>query len=111
MPRILLIDEDHDHAERLRRELAARRLEVIHAADYGEAAGQLRKREPLYDLAVLCMTGPARPWVTVLRDLQSACLQAGLLDIPLFLCVSRAYLGVDLHLQIERTGARYVWEE
>jgi DNA-binding response OmpR family regulator len=111
MPRVLLVDNDRDHAEQLGRELAERRLTVIRTGDSGAAIAQLRSREHLCDLVILCMAGRSRPWLEVLRDLQQASHQAGLREVPLFLCASRQQFGVDFQLQIERMGARYACEE
>lgn len=111
MPRVLLIDEDTTHAEEFGRRLAERGLTVIRAEGSGAAIAQLRNREYLCDLVILCMAHRSRPWLEVLRDLQHAGRQAGFREMPLFLCVSRLQLGIDFQLQIERMGARYVFEE
>lgn len=111
MAKVLLIDDDSDHAEQLGQGLAQRRLTVIHAANSGEAIAKLRDREGTCDLVILCMANRSRPWLAVLHDLQQAGRQAGLFELPLFLCVSRLQLEADLQLQIERMGARYASEE
>jgi ActR/RegA family two-component response regulator len=111
MPRVLLIDEDGGHAEQLGRKLAERGLTVIRAAGSGAAIAQLRNRESVCDLVILCMTDRSRPWLEILRNLQHARLQSGFAELPLFLCVSRLPLGIDVQLQIERAGARYASEE
>ena len=111
MPRVLLIDDDHDHAEELTRGLAERRLTVIHAADSEAAVATLRNRTTLCDLVILSMAHRSGAWLTTLRDLQHAGRQAEFLEVPQFLCVSRFHLGADLQLQIERMGARYACEE
>jgi DNA-binding response OmpR family regulator len=110
MLRALLID-DGDHAEQFARRLTERNLAVIHASDPRKAIAKLRGRDYLCDLVILCMAGHSQPWLEVLRDLQQANHQAGLREVPLFLCVSRLQLGIDLQLQIERMGARYACEE
>jgi len=108
---VLLIDDDDDHAGRLDKVLAERGFIVTRAADCGQAIATLRNRTTTCDLVILSMAGRSRPWLTVLRDLQEAGRQAGFLEAPQFLCVSRLHLGVDMQLQIERMGARYVCEE
>src|SRR5208283_856091 len=60
MLKVLLIDEDGDHAEQFGRELAQRRLAVIRAADCGEAIARLRNREHICDIVILSMTGRSR---------------------------------------------------
>ena len=111
MAKVLLIDDDGDHAEQLGRGLAERRLTVTRAADGEAAIAQLRNREhavrprdPLHGWSF-------SPWLEVLRTLQHAGWQAGFREAPLFLCVSRLQLGIDFQLQIERMGARYAYEE
>jgi ActR/RegA family two-component response regulator len=111
MLKLLLIDDDGDHAEQLGRELAQRRLAVIRAADCGEAVTTLRNREHICDIVILTMTGRSRAWLAALHDLQRAGQEAGFLEVPLFLCTSRQQFGVDFQLQVERMGARYACEE
>ena len=110
MLRVLLID-DGDHAEQFGRELAQRRLAVIHAADGKEAVRRLRNKEDVCDIVILTMTGRAQAWLAALHELQQAGSQAGFLEAPLFLCTSRQQICVDFQLQIERMGARYACEE
>lgn len=111
MAKVLLIDDDGDHAEQLARGLAERRLTVTRAADGEAAIAQLRNREQPCDLVILCMARRSVPWLEVLRTLQHAGWQAGFREAPLFLCVSRLQRGIDFQLQIERMGARYADEE
>jgi len=108
MPRVLLIDDDHDHASQLDHALRERGFIVTCVADGGEASTMLRHRTTTCDLVILCMAGRSGLWRESLRDLQQA---AGFLEVPQFLCVSRFHLGADLQLQIERMGARYACEE
>lgn len=111
MPRLLLIDEDDNHAEQLSLRLVERRLTVTRAENSRAAIAQLRNREHLCDLVILCMADRSRPWLEVLRDLQHAGRQSGFRELPLFLCVSRVQFGIEFQLQIERMGARYAFEE
>ena len=111
MPRVLLIDDDHDHASQLDHALRERGFIVTCVADGGEASAMLRNRTTTCDLVILTMAHRSGAWLTALRDLQEGCTQAGFLEVPQFLCVSRFHLGADLQLQIERMGARYACEE
>jgi DNA-binding response OmpR family regulator len=111
MHRVLLIDDDEDHAGHLDGVLTERGFIVIHVADHRQATAMLRNRTTVCDLVILSMAHRSRAWLTVLRDLQEAGTQARFLEVPQFLCVSRFHLGADLQLQIERMGARYACEE
>jgi hypothetical protein len=111
MTRALLIDDDSDHAERLGRELALRGLTVIYASDAEKATKQLLENASVCDLVILCIADRARPWLSFLKAMQEACWQAGFLEFPLFLCVSRVELGLEFQLRVERMGARFACEE
>jgi CheY-like chemotaxis protein len=108
--RALLIDENPEHAQQLALVLTHRGLTVVHAAHIGEAMKHLRNPAHTYDLAILVMGERSRSWLTVLRSLQRAHRQTAIFEVPLFLCVSRLQLGPEFQLQIERMGARYVFE-
>jgi ActR/RegA family two-component response regulator len=110
MNRVLLIDENADNSQRLGLALAQRNLTVTRVSDVGEAIRSLRKPAFTYYIVILVMADRSRSWLTVLRDLQQAGRQTALFDVPLFLCVSRLQLGPEFQLQIERMGARYVFQ-
>jgi ActR/RegA family two-component response regulator len=111
MTSALLIDDDAAHAERVGIMLAQRGLVVTRVADIGEAIKWLQVRARAWEIVVLVFGDRSRPWLAVLRELQEAGRQAGFLEVPQFLCVSRLHLGVEVQLQIERMGARYACEE
>jgi CheY-like chemotaxis protein len=111
MTRVLLVDDDRDHTERIGRELSLRGLTVIYAADAEEATKKLRENASVCDLVILCVADRARPWLSFLKAMQEACWQVGFLEFPLFLCVSRIELGHEFQLRVERMGARFVCEE
>lgn len=110
MNRLLLIDDDGAHAERLGIILAQRGLAVIRAADAGDAVKTLRTGAHVCEIVILVIADPSRPWLTTLENLQEAARQRAYLDVPLFLCVSKRELGVEFQLRIERMGARYACE-
>lgn len=107
----LLIDNDAEHAERMRDSLVQRGLAVSHVFDFGQAIEMLREKPRKCEIVMLVIADIARPWATVLSRLQDASLQGEINGLPLFLCVSKCDFGVDFELQIERMGARYVHEE
>ena len=111
MNSVLLIDDDHAHAERVGTILAQRGLAVIRAADVGDAVKALRTDAHLCEIVILVIAELSRPWLTILRDLQEAARQRAFLEVPLFLCLSKRELGVEFQLRIERMGARYACEE
>jgi hypothetical protein len=111
MTRVLLIDENADHARQLGSELAQRQLTVVREADVVDAVRNLRKSAIVYDFVILIMADRSRPWLRALHGLQQAGQQKGFFELPLFLCVSRLHLACEFQVQIERMGARYVFEE
>jgi ActR/RegA family two-component response regulator len=111
MTRVLLIDDDAVHAERIGILLVQRGLAVTPAADVGEAIKKLRAGARVWEVVILVIGDLSRPWLTILRTLQDAARQAAFTEGPLFLCVSKRKLGTDFQLRIERMGARYACEE
>jgi len=110
MYRLLLIDQNPIHAERLTSYLRCRGLAVTTAASIEEAAGELQRRTLFYALVVVVASGLPEHWLTVLRRLKRACRRSLLFHRPLFLFVSNRKCNPHLRLRIERMGARYVRE-
>jgi CheY-like chemotaxis protein len=111
MTRVLLIDDDAAHAERVGATLAQRRLTVTRVAEIGEAIKRLQTQARTWEIVVLVFGDHSRPWFSVLHNLQEAAWQGALPEVPLFLCVSKRDLGTGFELRIERMGARYACEE
>jgi CheY-like chemotaxis protein len=111
MTSILLVDDDAAHAERVSSMLAQRGLGVTRVAEIDEAIKRLQVRARAWEIVVLVVGDHSRPWFSVLHNLQEAAWQGALLEVPLFLCVSKRDLGTDFELRIERMGARYAYEE
>jgi DNA-binding response OmpR family regulator len=111
MNRVLLIDDDGAHAERVGTILAQRGITVIRASDAGDAVKTLRTDPHVCEIVILVIAELSRPWLTILRNLQEAARQRAFLEGPLFLCLSKRELGVEFQLRIERMGARYACEE
>ena len=108
MPETLLVDEDPAHAERLIRHLAGRKLgiQLVQNAAQGEA--ELRRSN--YELVIVNVSDPGKPWVAIVGRLQQACRESGKSWQPLILCVSTRQQEAHFVLEIERKGARYVFE-
>lgn len=111
MSRLLLVDDDSDHAERLGIILTQRGFAVTRVAEIGEAIKRLQAGAYTWEIAVLVIGDHSRPWFTVLHKLQEAAWHGAMPEVPLFLCVSKQDLGTDFQLRIERMGAHYACEE
>ena len=107
---VLLVDDDGDHAKELGRALTRRGVAVLRAANSRETIARLRNRAHVCDIVILCLADRKRPWLAVFHDLLQASREAGFSETPRFLCVSRIQFGSEFQLQIERMGARYVYE-
>jgi ActR/RegA family two-component response regulator len=108
MYRLLLIDQDSMHAERLATCLRERGLGVLIAESIEEAARRLQQRLPSFELVVVVTSGMTEQWLVALRRLVEASRQYSMCQGPLFLFVARRKCSPNLRLQIERLGARYV---
>lgn len=111
MIRILLVDDDEDHAFQLNRFLAQRGCLTTRAEPNLNAIDLLRNAVPGWDLVILVLTDRLRPWLRILYNLQQAAAQDKLFQKPLFLCVSRLRWTFEFELQIEQMGARYACED
>jgi ActR/RegA family two-component response regulator len=108
--RVLLIDEDCQHAEQLSGQLQRRGVMVSLAKDVLEAEKQLRRTIHAYEVVILILADRSKPWLSILRRMLEASRQRELPIGPLFLCVSRIAREAEFQLQIEGMGARYVLE-
>jgi CheY-like chemotaxis protein len=111
MTNLLLVDDDAAHAEKIGIMLAERGLAVTRVADISEAIKRLQIRARVWEIVVLVFGDHSRPWFRILQSLQEAAWHGALPEVPLFLCVSKRDLGIDVELRIERMGARYAYEE
>ena len=75
MYRLLLIDQDAIHAERLAKVLRQRGLTVVIAEGFEEAARRLRQRVPTDELVVVVESGVSEEWPEMLRKLVHASRQ------------------------------------
>jgi ActR/RegA family two-component response regulator len=108
MYRLLLIDQDSMHAERLATCLREHGLGVLIAESIEEAARRLQQRLPSFELVVVVTSGMTEQWLVALRRLVEASRQYSMCRGPLFLFASRRKCSPNLRLRIERLGARYV---
>jgi len=109
-PRLLLIDNDQGHAERICGQLRFRAFEVDVYRDPERARTRLRRASTKYEVVIVNVSDTAMPWFKTLLKLQEACFQLGSYPSPLFLCTSSIKQSSEFELQIERMGARYVVE-
>ena len=108
MPKALLIDDDPVHAERLIHRLTAQQIHVRRVNDSAEAEDELRHPMLPYDLVIVNVSNPDKPWITILAKLQGVCRRSGW--GPLILCVSNRPREPRFELELERQGARYALE-
>lgn len=110
MPRVMLVDSDSEHAERVRRRLGVDAVAVDVNADPWEAMAELRRYSADYAVVILNVSNASLPWADTLTKLQEVCFQARVYPPPLFLCTSTAKRPPEFELRIERMGGRYVYE-
>jgi hypothetical protein len=110
MPRILLVDNDQGHAERVCGRLRFHALEVDVCCDRQRAVTRLRRASADYEVVILNASNIEIPCFNILARLQEACFQSGRYPAPLFLCTSSTKRSPEFELRIERLGARYVYE-
>ncbi len=111
MTRVLLIDDNADHAEQAGIILARRGLAVTRVTNIADAIDRLQAGARTWEIVMLVVDDLARPWTTLLNSLQEAAWQRAMPEVPLFLCVSKRDLGADFQLRIERMGAHYACEQ
>jgi DNA-binding response OmpR family regulator len=110
MSKVLLVDTDQTHAERIRGSLVFRAREVDVLPDPEQATTRLRRTSTDYEVVILNVSNGFMPWISILAKLQAACFQSGIYPSPLFLCTSTTKQSFEFELRIERMGARYVYE-
>jgi CheY-like chemotaxis protein len=110
MRRVLLVDQDSDHAERLAARLRLHGLIVLIAPSVSEAIRRLQQRIPPCELVLVAASGTPDGWFGILRALIQASRQSCMCLGPLFLFASSVKCNPHVRLRIERLGARYVHE-
>ena len=104
----LIIDTDPVHAGKLIQELKSRRLRLKVIPNVDEATRRLRNQS--YQLVILNVSDSSQPWLQVLDRLREATRHPGGDSRPLFLCISNRPREPRFQLEVERQGARYVYE-
>jgi hypothetical protein len=110
MPKALLFVSDALSESHLRQLLESRRVSVVTFEDLMKAKHTLADEGIVYEFVVVTIKDRSRSVVRILRELQDASRQRGFWELPLFLCVSYVENDPELQLQIERLGARYVFQ-
>jgi hypothetical protein len=107
---ILLVDHDQIHATSLIGALSTRGLAVEFCHTVREAAMKLRAPHGEYAVVIVNISDASQPWLRLLHGLHEASFQSGTPIGALCLCVSTVKRDPLFELQIERTGARLVYE-
>lgn len=108
--RVMLVDTDRGHAERVRAGLGSHDFDVEVFANVERAVQRLRRPGTDYDIVILNVSNDLLYWGKILESLQAAGIQSGVYPSPLLLCTSCIKRSPEFELQIERMGARYVYE-
>jgi hypothetical protein len=107
---LLLIDEVADHSRQLIRCLESKGLHIEACPGLRDAKNRLQKHAGRYDLVIVVISHPSRPWDLILHDLQEAAHQSARQRGPLFLCITKSRSFLQLRLTIEQMGARLAYE-
>ena len=110
MPKVLLVDADQIHAERIRKSLVTRAYEVDVYLDPNQATTWLQQANTDYEVVILNVSNALPPWIAILAKLQAACFRLEVYSSPFFLCTSNTKRSIEFELRLERMGARYVYE-
>jgi hypothetical protein len=106
---VMLIDNDEMHAEALAARLRARGLNVVRHRKADHALSVLIHKRTHCDLALINVSDLSQPWLRIVRKLQDACFSSSHC-CPLVLSLSTVKREPQFELQIERLGARFVYE-
>ena len=108
MKRILLIDGDETHASALALALQARRHKVDVFRSTEDVIASLREESTAVDVIVVSFDPRRFEAWEALNKLTQIDLKS--LSVRRILCVSRSYQGTTARLDVERLGARLVYE-
>ena len=107
---VLLIDEDGIHAQRLLDYLRLRRHRTMVCNRPAEAIRLLSRRDYRFDVLIVNVSRSYRDCLRTLRLLRDTYRQSHRHPGPAILCTSAVYRGPQFKLDIERMGARLVYE-
>ena len=108
--KILIIDNDDNHAQRLTQRLQGRSLILETCQAVRDALRKLGQQADLYELVIINITDSSRPWERIVQDLQEAAAMSKRQQGPSYLCVSRFRKPLLIQLMLERKGARVSYE-
>jgi hypothetical protein len=109
MYNVILIDNNEMHAETLTARLRNRGLNVMRHVESISALSMLKRGDTSWDLVLINVSGSSQTWLKILRQLQELCVSSSHCR-PLVLCLSTVRREPQFELQIERLGARFVYE-
>jgi hypothetical protein len=110
MDRVLIIDNDTVHADRLNEILRPHGVMVDRVSDPEQGIRKLLRCAERYVLVIVTISDTRSPWWRILQKLKEACRNPNGWSAPLFLCVGRTPFRPEFILRIERLGTRYVRE-
>ncbi|HEV2523423.1 MAG TPA: hypothetical protein VGT24_13670 [Candidatus Acidoferrales bacterium] len=87
------------------------RLAVETCGDLQRAMLRLQQDAARYELVIVNISNPTKPWARIIHDLQEAAFHSSRQLGPFFLCVSSSRQPPELRLALEREGARFVYEK
>jgi DNA-binding NtrC family response regulator len=107
MARIILIDSDESHAKTVASALARRDHQLTVYANARDLFRRLSDEHIQFTVVILNFSNRPEDWDSLdkLRKLTLMCVPR-----PGILCLSRSKWGTDVRLQVERKGARLVYE-
>jgi len=92
------------------RRLAYWQLRVKVVSDMVQAEDAVRQHDAGYELIIINVSDPSQRWLLMLAKLQNVSRGSGAAWPPLVLCLSTRKHDLRFQLEIERKGARYVFE-
>ncbi len=108
MAKVLLLDSDEGHAKELARWLEQHKHSVAVYSPNRDGLNKLRADDVDFDIVILYMSVDRRADWEILDQIRR--IGEGRGPGPMILCASRTYRGPQIELEIEKKGARLVYE-